>query len=162
MNREFHERAARLIAEQQVEEISPAERAWLDRHLQECAPCAELVRETEYALRSLRRLSVPLPRALARRTQFRVRLRAQELQAREPRWRLLWVACGASWALGAATAPYVWRALAWVGHSAGVPDVIWEVGFGVWWALPAIVAATIVLMENAGRADDGDWLRQER
>jgi hypothetical protein len=24
-------------------------------------------------------------------------------------------------------------------------------GFGVWWALPAIVAAAILLMENAGQ-----------
>jgi hypothetical protein len=162
MNGEVHERAERLIAQERVEGISAADREWLGRHLQECTACAELARTTEQALRSLRGLSVPLPRALASRTQFRVRLRAQELQAREPRWRLLWVACGASWALGAATAPYVWRALEWMGHRAGVPNFLWEMGFGVWWALPAIVAAVILLLENTGRVGEADWSRQER
>ena len=161
MSCEFHERAERLIAQERVEGVSPAEREWLDGHLQECAPCAELAGETEQALRSLRGLSVPLPRALVSRTQFRVRLRAQELYAREPRWRLLWVACGASWALGAATAPYVWRALEWLGHRTGVPNFLWEMGFGVWWALPAIVAAVVLLLENAADVGD-DWLRQDR
>jgi hypothetical protein len=162
MNGELHERAERLIAQERVEGISPAEREWLNAHLQECAACAELAQATGQALRSLRGLSVPLPRALASRTQFRVRLRAQELQAREPRWRLLWAACGASWALGAATAPYVWRALEWLGHRAGVPNFLWEMGFGVWWALPAMVVAVVLLLEHAGRAGDADWLRQER
>jgi hypothetical protein len=161
MSAEFHERAEKLIAQERVEGISPAEREWLDGHLQECAPCAELAGETEQALRSLRGLSVPVPRALASRTQFRVRLRAQELYAREPRWRLLWVACGASWALGAATAPYVWRALEWLGHRTGVPNFLWEMGFGVWWALPAIVAAVVLLLENAAHLGD-DWLQQDR
>jgi hypothetical protein len=159
---EMHDRAQRLIAQEWVEGISSAERQWLDGHLQECAPCAAVARATGETLRSLRGLSVPLPRTLASRTQFRVRLRAQELQAREPRWRLLWAACGASWVLGAATAPYVWRALEWMGHRAGVPNFVWEMGFGVWWALPAIVAAVILLLENAGRVGDADWLRQER
>jgi hypothetical protein len=77
-----------------------------------------------------------------------VRLRAQELQAREPRWRLIWAMCGASWVAGAATAPYVWRGLEWIGHRTGMPDLVWKMGFGVWWALPAIVAAAVLLMEG--------------
>jgi hypothetical protein len=80
-----------------------------------------------------------------------VRLRAQEMQAREPRWRLIWMMCGASWVGGAATAPYVWRGLEWIGHRTGLPDFVWKMGFGVWWALPAIVAATILLMESNER-----------
>jgi hypothetical protein len=34
---------------------------------------------------------------------------------------------------------------------------VWEMGFGVWWALPAIVAATILLIESAGHRTDRDW-----
>ena len=102
----------------------------------------------QQALRSLRTLSISVPRELAARTQFRVRLRAQELQAREPRWRLIWAMCGASWVAGAATAPYVWRGLEWIGHRTGMPDLVWKMGFGVWWALPAIVAAAVLLMEG--------------
>jgi hypothetical protein len=152
-----HERAQQLIAKDRVEGLSPAEREWLDPHLQECAACSELARATDHALRSLRAVSVPLPPTLASRTQFRVRLRAQQLQVAEPRWRLIWAACGASWVLGAATAPYIWRALEWLGTRASLPKLVWEMGFGVWWALPAIVAAVVLLIDNAGRS--ADWTR---
>jgi hypothetical protein len=149
---ELHARAEGLIAKERVEGISAAEQEWLGQHLRECAQCAKVANATQQALRSLRGLSIPLPRELAARTQFRVRLRAQELQAREPRWRLIWAMCGASWVAGAATAPYVWRGLEWIGHRAGLPDLVWKMGFGVWWALPAIVAAGILLMEGGERS----------
>lgn len=151
MTNDMHARAETLIAKERVEGISAAEQEWLGQHLRECARCSESSNATQLALRSLRTLSVPLPRELAARTQFRVRLRAQELQAREPRWRLIWAMCGASWVAGAATAPYVWRGLEWFGHRVGLPDLVWKMGFGVWWALPAIVAATILLMDGAER-----------
>jgi hypothetical protein len=158
---DIHARAEELIAKERVEGISTEEEQWLGGHLRECARCAESASATEHALRSLRTLSVPIPRALASRTQFRVRLRAQELRAREPRWRMLWAACGISWAFGAVTAPYVWRTLEWIGHSTGVPNLVWEMGFGLWWALPAVVAAAVLMFEKA-RQDDGDWSEQER
>ena len=152
MINELHVRAEGLIAKERVEGISAAEQEWLGQHLRECAQCADVANATQQALRSLRALSISMPRELAARTQFRLRLRAQELQAREPRWRLIWAICGASWVAGAATAPYVWRGLEWIGHRAGLPDLAWEMGFGVWWALPAIVAAGILLMEGGERS----------
>lgn len=151
ISNDTHARADALIAKERVEGISAAEQDWLEQHLRECPRCSESASATQQALRSLRTLSVLLPRELAARTQFRVRLRAQELRAREPRWRLIWAMCGASWVAGAATAPYVWRGLEWFGHRAGLPDLVWKMGFGVWWALPAIVAATILLMEGGER-----------
>ena len=160
MSQELHARAEQLIAQERVEGTSTADQLWLQRHLAECASCAARAGATEQAIRSLRGLSVALPPSLASRTQFRVRLRAQQLRG-EPRWRLVWAACGISWAFGAATAPYVWRGLEWAGHRTGVPNFIWELGFGLWWALPAAVVAVILLMENAGRCNEADWKRQE-
>jgi hypothetical protein len=156
MTNKLHTRAETLIAKEHIEGISTAEQEWLGQHLRECTQCAERASATQQALRSLRTLSVPLPRELAARTQFRLRLRAQELQAREPRWRLIWAMCGASWVAGAATAPYVWRGLEWVGHRTGMPDIVWKMGFGVWWAVPAIVAAAILLMEGGERSATRD------
>jgi hypothetical protein len=156
MTNKLHTRAETLIAKERIEGISTAEQEWLGQHLRECAQCAETASATQQALRSLRTLSVPLPRELAARTKFRVRLRAQELQAREPRWRLIWAMCGASWVAGAATAPYVWRGLEWIGHRTGMPDIVWKMGFGVWWAVPAIVAAAILLMEGGERSATRD------
>ena len=152
MTNDPHARAETLIAKERVEGISPAEQEWLSKHLGECAQCTKSANAMQQALRSLRTLSVSVPRELAARTQFRVRLRAQELQAREPRWRLIWAMCGASWVAGAATAPYVWRGLEWIGHRTGIPDLLWKMGFGVWWALPAIVAAAVLLMEGGERS----------
>src|SRR6202158_5937293 len=160
MSQEMHGRAERLIAQERVEGISTADQLWLQRHLAECGICVARAGATERAVRSLRGRSVEFAPRLASRTQFRVRLRAQQLRG-EPRWRLVWAACGISWAFGAATAPYVWRGLEWIGHRMGLPNIVWELGFGFWWALPAAVGAGILLMENAGRSGESVWKRQE-
>lgn len=160
MSQDIHARAAQLIAQERVEGISESERGWLQQHLAECADCSGQATDTAQAIRSLRGMSVELPASLASRTQFRVQMRAQQLR-REPRWRLVWAACGISWAFGAATAPYVWRGLEWAGHRMGLPNILWELGFGLWWALPAAVVAGILLMENAGRSSESAWKRQE-
>jgi hypothetical protein len=162
MSSELHALAKKLIAQERVEGIAPEERAWLETHLRECANCARLSQATDVALRSLRQNPIPLPPGLAARTQFRVRLRAQELQEREPQRRLVWIVCGMSWALGVATAPYVWRAFEWVGQRTGAPKFVWELGFGLWWTIPALVAAAVLLMEKAGRPGESDWLSQEK
>src|SRR5260221_1697089 len=97
-------------------------------------------------------------------------MRAQQLRG-EPRWRMVWVACGISWAFGAATAPYVWRGLEWAGHRIGVPNIIWELGFGLWWALPAAVFSVLFLYANVaahrvldfiGHEDEEVWKSQLR
>lgn len=148
---ESHARAESLIAKDHVEGVSPAEQEWLAAHLRECAQCTANAEATQQALRSLLSSHISAPRGLAARTQFRVRLRAQEMRSvRQPRWRLVYMMCGASWVAGAATAPYIWRGLEWLGHRAGVPDLVWNMGFGVWWALPAIIAAAILFAESAG------------
>lgn len=162
MSEDVHAKAGCLISQERVEGISPAERQWLERHLQECENCAAQARLTEEAVRALRAVAVLLPRALASRAQMRVRLRVQELREREPHRRALWLACGISWALGFASAPYVWRAFEWMGHRTGAPKLVWELGFGLWWTIPALVAAVVFLLESARQTDEGDWLREQR
>jgi hypothetical protein len=159
MSQELHARAERLIAQERVEGISSVDQQWLRQHLSECASCGARGASADQAIRSLRGLSLSLPPTLASRTQFLVRLRAEQLRS-EPRWRMIWTACGVSWAFGAATAPYVWGALEWVGHRLGMPNIIWELGFGLWWALPAAVVAVILLMTDAGSSKEADWNRQ--
>ena len=159
MNENLHTRAERLIAQERIEGITKSEGDWLAAHLRECAACAQVAQQTSDALRTLRGLPVPLPRGLAARTQFRVQLRAQVMREREPKRRLLWIMCAMSWALGISTAPYVWRAFEWAGERLGMPRLIWEMGFGLWWTIPALVAAAIVLLESVRLANENDQAR---
>ena len=160
MNDSLHQRAKQLIAQERIEGLSASDQQWLQQHLQDCSDCAAVSSATTQALRSLRAISVPVSANLASRTQFRVRLRAQQLQVQEPRWRIVWLSCAASWIFGAATAPYVWRGLQYLGHRAGVPNIVWQMSFALWWALPAIAVGAILLAENARRGAESDWLTQ--
>ncbi len=159
MNENLHARAEKLIAQERIEGISQPERDWLAAHVRECQACAQVAQQTNDALRVLRAVHVSLPHGLAARTQFRLQLRAQEMREREPKRRLLWIMCAMSWALGIATAPYVWRAFEWAGERIGLPRLIWEMGFGLWWTIPALVAAAVVLLENLRQAHERDQAR---
>lgn len=159
MTDNLHTRAETLIARERIEGISLSERDWLAAHVRECHSCAQVAQQTNDALRTLRGMAIPLPRGLAERTRFRVQLRAQELREREPKRRLLWIMCAMSWGLGIATAPYVWRAFEWAGEHFRIPKLLWQMGFGLWWTIPALVAAVVVLMENIRLANENDQAR---
>jgi anti-sigma factor RsiW len=162
MSENVHERALQLIAQARVEGTSETDRTWLQTHLETCDLCAEHARHTDQALRALRTATIPLPDGLASRTQFRVRLRAQELREREPQRRALWLACGISWVFGIASAPYVWQLFAWFGERTGVPKLVWELGFGLWWTIPAVFFLIVVLMEKLRQSDEPSRIRQSR
>jgi len=157
---DVHARAQRLIDQHHVEGLAAKERAWLDEHLQECGECAALAQATEDALRLLRTEAIPFPSGLASRTQFRVRLRAQQLEESAPRSLVIWAIAGVSWALGIATSPYVWQLFAWMGERLHVPKLAWELGFGLWWLIPALMAGGILLAESPQRKFGGAWKRQ--
>jgi predicted anti-sigma-YlaC factor YlaD len=154
---EVHARAKQLIDQHHVEGLSEKERAWLDAHLQECAECATVAQSTESALRALRSNAVPFPSGLVSRTQFRERLRAQQLEEHAPRRLAIWAIAGVSWALGIATAPYVWQLFAWAGERLHVPKLAWELGFGLWWLIPALIAGAILLAESPRQKFGSGW-----
>jgi len=162
MSENLHKRALQLIAKARVEGLVGSEQNWLAAHLHECEFCTEHTQQTERALRLLRTAAIPLPADLASRTQFRVRLRAMELREREPKRRMLSLACAASWVFGIASAPYVWRLFEWFGRLTGAPKIVWEIGFGLWWTIPALFAVIVLLLENARRPEEPGWMKQNR
>jgi hypothetical protein len=162
MSENVHDRALQLIARARVEGLSETDVAWLRAHVETCDFCAEHASQTDRALRLLRTSAIPLPQGLASRTQFRVRLRARELREREPRHRLMWITCGVSWALGVTTAPFVWRIFEWVGQHTGAPKILLELSFGLWWAIPALIAGAVMLIENARQSNAAGWLEQDQ
>jgi len=141
--------AQRLLLQKPIDGLSEEERRQLESHLDTCESCSRTAMETAEAIHSLRAVSVAVPAALAERTQLRVYLRRQELRNKQQTAWAIWLACGVSWMLGLASAPYIWRVFRWFGTSAGVPDAIWKAGFALWWAAPALLAVTVLLIERS-------------
>jgi hypothetical protein len=152
MIEQTHDRARTLIAGQQIEGLSPSDQAWLNAHLAKCDSCAAEIQRVNHALSALRTTHIDLPRNLASRTQFRVRLRAEELRERDHGSLILWAIAAVSWALGVATAPWVWRGFEWAGNELGLPKFVWMAGVALWWLVPGLVAAGLVVLQKRGVA----------
>jgi hypothetical protein len=148
MNETLHQRAQRLLAESLVEGIAAPDQAWLAQHLRECTDCAREAAAAQELLQALRSVPVAVPRDLVARTQLRVRLRAQEASESSRSGLLLWIITAASWLLGVLSAPLVWRGFAWFGGQFGVPRLALEMGFVLWWTVPALLAAAAVLYQR--------------
>jgi hypothetical protein len=149
MSEDVHQRAERLIAANRVEGLSASDREWLNLHLENCSRCAKRADSTEQALRSLRSVSVRVGPGLIRATRLRVHARALELHERRTQMTMLWVSCALSWILGALSAPFVWRVFAWLGVHYKLPAIAWQLGFALWWALPAAAVAVVLVMRRA-------------
>ena len=147
-----HQRANELLAHRRIESLSREDEQWLAGHLSECKFCAAADARMSEALSTLRTMQINVPRTLASRTQLRIRLRAEELREHNPANRLIWAVAAMSWILGLATAPLVWSGFAWIGAHAGVPRLLLQFGFVLWWGLPALLAAGIVLWQREWRA----------
>jgi len=148
MNENLHVRAQKLFAQSLVEGLAGAEQSWLEEHLRECTDCARETSATHELLHALRTVPIAMPRDLAARTQLRVRLLAQETAQTSAGSYLLWVITGFSWLVGVLSAPLVWRGFTWVGGNLGVPKLALEMGFVLWWALPALFAVAAVLHQK--------------
>ena len=149
MNENPHVRAQHLMAESAVEGLGKTDEAWLREHLADCANCAREAATARELLHALRNAPVSVPRDLAARTQLRVRIRAQEVSEAANGSLWLWVVTGASWLLGVFSAPLVWKVFSWLGSSVGVPKLVLEIGFVLWWTVPALVAVGVVLQQRA-------------
>jgi predicted anti-sigma-YlaC factor YlaD len=148
MNETMHQRAQQLIAARHIEIISAGDRCWLDTHLAECPACAAHALRIGESLSALRTMHLDLPPNLAARTQFRIRLRSEELSEKEPAKKLVWAIAAISWAIGVATAPWVWHGVEWLGQETGAPRILLQAGFALWWTVPPMIAAWAALSEK--------------
>jgi hypothetical protein len=148
MSETVHERAQQLFSLSLIEGLSSADQTWLETHLRECAGCNQQTAATQELLRALRSIPIATPGDLAARTQLRVRLRAQEFRAATSNGALLWIITAASWLLGVLSAPLVWRGFTWLGTQFNLPKPVLELGFVLWWAVPALIALAAVLHQR--------------
>ncbi len=157
MNEKNHERAKKLIAQQHVEPLTLDDTKWLNAHLADCEACAAEQLQLSESLSALRTIHIDLPRNLASRTQFRVRMRAEELREKGPARKFIWAIAAVSWVLGVATAPLVWHGVEWLGHTTGAPKLVLQAGFVLWWSVPPMIAAWAALSgRHVAQKDQAD------
>lgn len=97
MENDAHERARRLMDQDLIDGIAPADRIWLDGHTAVCAECAEHARETVRMLAGLGTLSFDVDPALGLRVRQAI---AAQVAPHPRRW--AWIAAAAVLVLGAA------------------------------------------------------------
>jgi hypothetical protein len=151
MKTDPHAQARQWTLQKRAEGLTREEERLLAAHLAECEPCAQEEAGLSGALSALRSMHIDLPRNLASRTQMRVRMRAEELREQGPANRLIWAVAAVSWIFGLATAPFVWRAFQWLGQETGAPKLLLQFGFVLWWGMPALLAAGVILWEREWR-----------
>jgi predicted anti-sigma-YlaC factor YlaD len=148
MSNDLHVRAKNLIAQGCIEPVSSDDQRWLEAHLAQCEFCANEQGQLRESLSALRTMHLDLPANLASRTQFRVRMRAEELREKEPAKKFVWAIAAVSWALGVSTAPWVWRGIEWLGQETGAPKLLLQAGFVLWWSVPPMIAAWAALSDK--------------
>ncbi len=156
MKEDLHERARRLIIASWVEGNSPADQEWLNSHLESCAGCTELASATERVLRTFRSATIHIEPALVSATRIRVRLRSQEVRQQQVQVPFLLILSALSWVWMLATTRYLWRGFEWIGHLIEVPALVWQMGFILWWALPAVAVAAMLTVQKLQSANQGD------
>ena len=148
---EPHAKARLLMDRAAVEKIPVGEQRWLDRHLAECAGCAgyaDLMRRT---VRALDAFAFDLDPEAALQVQNAVRDRAMRMAAGE--------ACAPSAVAGIAAAAFLttagsffmWQFVAWLAGRWSLPAPAWQIGFGVFWLLPSVLAAILPVFRGTLR-----------
>ena len=143
MIRDTHNEARELIALGDV--LSDAQEIWLRSHLEDCASCRDHADSTAQIIRGLRSVPVTADARLVRATQMRVRFHAARLRETRERMWLVAMACLGVGLSAALTLPLLWRLFAWIGEQAGLPTLVWQTGFLLFFIAPALVAGVLML-----------------
>jgi predicted anti-sigma-YlaC factor YlaD len=157
MSGDAHERARKLIALAGAEELSAADQvasdAWLAAHLETCDACRAFADNAGETIRGLRAIPMAAERGLVATTQMRVRRRALELQRQRERLWVVTISCTAVTVFALLTAAVLWRGFEWLGERAQLASSVWQVGFLVFCAMPALVAGILLLARGTHLAD---------
>jgi len=128
-----------------IEGIADADAQWLEMHLQECAECASFDSAVSSAAHAVRSVAVMASASLVESTRARVQVRAQQLREQQARTMLIAV----SFCLGVLTSTLTawvwWEVGGWVADKLGLPSGIVEPGVLLFWLLPAIVIAVLMV-----------------
>jgi len=154
MTQSSHQEIRRLIATS-VDDLSEAQQALLHVHLQDCGSCRDYAAATAEIVRALRGIPVAADPRLVLNTQARVRARAFALRQRQQWLTLVALACPLVGLSAAITTPLAWRAFDWIGTIAGLPRLLWQVGFAFYWVVPVLLVSVVLLLRGTHLADSG-------
>lgn len=149
MIEDIHSKARRLILESRIEDLQQSDQRWLDEHLKDCLICRECRDATDATIIRFKSTSFSMNPELLQSTQRLVQARAKELSVGtglNPVW--AWITAIATLAWIAVTMPYLWRGFEWIGARTGLPDLVWQMSFGFWWLLPAMILVGLLAIQN--------------
>ena len=145
MNGNEHGRAMDLLTQREVEGIAETDARWLESHLAACEECASYELALSGAEQAMRSFAVMASASLVESTRTRVHARAQQLAEQQARMVLI----GVSFCLGVITSTLTawvwWKFGAWVAQRLGLPTGIVEPGVLLFWLLPAIAIAVLLV-----------------
>jgi len=169
MTNHEHERAIDLVTRRSVEEISAGDAGWLESHLALCAECAEFAGLIESTGQLLRSMAVTASPVLVATTQARVRARAEQLREHQARMVLIAVSFCIGVLSSTLSAWLWWMCGSWVAERIGLPASYVAPGVLLFWLLPAIVIALLMLVfahpvveKPALLRPAGDWGGKDR
>lgn len=139
------ELAIDLLLRGEVEGIAAADARRLQSHLETCEACMNFQGQVRGAAGALRSLSVVASPALIDSTRLRVRARAQQLREQQARRVLMAVSFCLGVLSSTLTAWLWWKSGAWVAQRLGLPSGIVEPGVLLFWLLPAVVIALVMV-----------------
>ncbi len=160
MNTNLHERARMLIALSGSEPHSGPEQSWLAAHLESCAQCREFAQNSGETIHSLHSMPITADVRLVSTTQIRVRARAQELERRQERLRVVWVCCVAVTLCSAFGTAITWHGFEWTGRQMQLSPLLWQSCFAMFCLMPAILAAILLLARGTYLSDRNDSFQE--
>ena len=150
MIEDVHRKAQKLILESRIKYLPRSYQILLKEHLNICPVCRKYRDGTDAVIGNLRNTSVGVDPELVRSTQQLVRSRARELNSRADLNPVAaWIAAIVTLMWISATMPYLWRGFEWIGKRTEIPDLVWQMGFGLWWLLPALVLAAVLAARSS-------------
>ena len=146
MTNHEHERAIDIITLRGEAYISASDQAWLESHLSQCPECTEYASLFQSTGQLLRATAITANPALVAVTQARVRARATQLREHHARVFLVAVSFCIGVLSSTVSAWLWWKFGGWVAERVGMPASYVAPGILVFWLLPAIVIAVLMLV----------------
>ena len=154
MQSEPHARARLLWDQAMMDGISPEEQRWLNSHIEECVECGRYGELSRRAIRALDSFAFELDPAAALRVENVVRSRANRLASYEFQDRRVLAGAAAALFLTTAGSMAMWQPAAWLAGRWNLPSPAWQIGFGMLWILPSVLAGILPFFRRTLMGDD--------